>query len=124
MDTFILGVTLFTLIVLSLVTVIIYARSKFVSSGEVKITINGEKTILGVLDSIPVGEYSEIRMHVVEANIMLNDSSVYDMKIPSATPPREFKDGDTAILSCNITIDDKLGARFLGPWQWDRPDPS
>lgn len=45
--------------------------------------INGEKTILGVLDSIPVGEYSEIRMHVVEANIMLNDSSVYDMKIPS-----------------------------------------
>ena len=45
MDTFILGVTLFTLIVLSLVTVIIYARSKFVSSGEVNITINGERTI-------------------------------------------------------------------------------
>ena len=45
MDTFILGVTLFTLIVLSLVTIIIYARSKFVSSGEVKITINGKKTI-------------------------------------------------------------------------------
>ena len=45
MDTFILGVTLFTLIVLSLVTVIIYARSKFVSSGEVNITINGEKKI-------------------------------------------------------------------------------
>ena len=45
MDTFILGVTLFTLIVLSLVTIIIYARSKFVSSGEVNITINGEKTI-------------------------------------------------------------------------------
>ena len=42
MDTFILGVTFFTLIVLSLVTIIIYARSKFVSSGEVKITINGK----------------------------------------------------------------------------------
>ena len=45
MDTFILGVTLFTLIVLSLVTIIIYARSKLVSSGHVNITINGEKTI-------------------------------------------------------------------------------
>jgi Na+-transporting NADH:ubiquinone oxidoreductase subunit F len=43
MDTFILGVTLFTLIVLALVTIIIFARSKFVSSGEVSITINGEK---------------------------------------------------------------------------------
>ena len=45
MDTFILGVMLFTLIILSLVTIIIYARSKFVSSGEVNITINGEKKI-------------------------------------------------------------------------------
>ena len=45
MDTFILGVTLFTLIVLALVTIIIFARSKFVSSGEVNITINGEKKI-------------------------------------------------------------------------------
>jgi Na+-transporting NADH:ubiquinone oxidoreductase subunit F len=33
------------LIVLSLVTIIIYARSKFVSSGEVSIKINGEKNI-------------------------------------------------------------------------------
>ena len=45
MDTFFLGITLFTLIVLSLVTIIIYARSKFVSSGEVSININGEKNI-------------------------------------------------------------------------------
>jgi Na+-transporting NADH:ubiquinone oxidoreductase subunit F len=45
MDTFFLGITLFTLIVLSLVTIIIFARSKFVSSGEVSIKINGEKNI-------------------------------------------------------------------------------
>ena len=45
MDTFFLGITLFTLIVLSLVTIIIVARSKFVSSGEVSININGEKNI-------------------------------------------------------------------------------
>ena len=50
MDTFILGVTLFTMIVLSLVTVIIFARSKLVASGDVNITINGEKTI-----TVPAG---------------------------------------------------------------------
>jgi len=38
--------------------------------------------------------------------------------IPSAPPPQHFKDGDTAILSCKILMDDKLGARFHGPWQW------
>ena len=45
MDTFLLGITLFTLIVLSLVTIIIFARSQLVQSGEVNITINGEKNI-------------------------------------------------------------------------------
>ena len=50
MDTFILGVTLFTMIVLSLVTVIIFARSKLVASGDVNITINGERTI-----TVPAG---------------------------------------------------------------------
>ena len=45
MDTFLLGIMLFTLIVLSLVTIIILARSKLVSSGEVNISINGEKNI-------------------------------------------------------------------------------
>ncbi len=45
METFTLGVALFTLIVLALVTLIILARSKLVSTGDVSITINGEKTI-------------------------------------------------------------------------------
>ena len=50
MDTFVLGITLFTMIVLSLVTIIIFARNKLVSSGDVNIRINGEKTI-----SVPAG---------------------------------------------------------------------
>ena len=50
MTTFGLGVLLFTLIVLVLVTFILAARSKLVSSGNVNITINGEKTI-----SVPSG---------------------------------------------------------------------
>ena len=45
MNTFFLGIVLFTLIVLTLVTIIIYARSKLVSSGAVNVIINGEKTI-------------------------------------------------------------------------------
>ncbi len=40
-----LGVTFFTIIVLTLVAVILFAKSKLVASGTVKISINGEKTI-------------------------------------------------------------------------------
>ena len=50
MDTFVLGITLFTMIVLTLVSIIIFARSKLVSSGDVNITINGGKTV-----SVPAG---------------------------------------------------------------------
>ncbi len=50
MATFGLGIVLFTLIVLALVSIIIAARSKLVSTGNVNITINGEKTI-----SVPAG---------------------------------------------------------------------
>ncbi|MBE3637865.1 NADH:ubiquinone reductase (Na(+)-transporting) subunit F [Mangrovicoccus algicola] len=50
MSTFILGVCLFTVIVLALVTIILSARSRLVSSGNVNIEINGEKTI-----SVPAG---------------------------------------------------------------------
>ncbi|MCR9085868.1 MAG: NADH:ubiquinone reductase (Na(+)-transporting) subunit F [Rhodobacteraceae bacterium] len=45
METFSLGVLFFTLIVLALVTIILIARSRLVSTGDVNITINGEKTI-------------------------------------------------------------------------------
>ena len=44
MATFGLGIVLFTLIVLALVTIILAARSKLVSTGNVNITINGEKS--------------------------------------------------------------------------------
>jgi Na+-transporting NADH:ubiquinone oxidoreductase subunit F len=50
METFTLGVALFTLIVISLVTLIIFAKSKLVSTGDVNITINGGKTI-----TVPAG---------------------------------------------------------------------
>jgi len=40
-----LGVSFFTVIVLTLVAIILFAKSKWVASGNVKISINGEKTI-------------------------------------------------------------------------------
>ena len=50
MNTIILGVVMFTAVVLGLVAVILFARSKMVSTGDVKIEINGEKTI-----TVPAG---------------------------------------------------------------------
>ena len=50
MDTIILGVVMFTVVVLGLVAIILFARSKMVSTGDVKILINGEKTI-----TVPAG---------------------------------------------------------------------
>lgn len=50
METFGLGILLFTLIILGLVTFILFARSRLVSTGNVNITINGEKTI-----AVPAG---------------------------------------------------------------------
>ena len=41
----VLGVVMFTIIVVSLVLVILAARSKLVSSGDVTVTINGEQKI-------------------------------------------------------------------------------
>ena len=48
--TIVIGVTMFTAIVLALVAVILVARSRLVSGGTVNIEINGEKTI-----SVPAG---------------------------------------------------------------------
>ena len=50
MTTFGLGIALFTVIVLTLVTIILLARSRLVSTGNVNIVINGEKTV-----SVPAG---------------------------------------------------------------------
>ena len=50
MNEIILGVLMFTAIVLALVLIILFAKSKLVSSGNIKLSINGEKTV-----EIPAG---------------------------------------------------------------------
>lgn len=64
MDTIILGVGMFTVVVLSLVAVILFARSKMVSSGDVTIEVNGEKTI-----TVPAG--GKLLQTLSEANLFL-----------------------------------------------------
>lgn len=51
-------------------------------------TINLLELMNGVTDvlaeaEVPSGEYKEIRLHVVKAEIVLNDGTTYDLKIPS-----------------------------------------
>ena len=46
METFTLGIVFFTMIVITLVTVIMFAKNKLVSTGDVNITINGEKLLV------------------------------------------------------------------------------
>ena len=48
--TIVFGVSMFTVMVLLLVVMILFARSRLVSTGEVSILINGEKTI-----TVPAG---------------------------------------------------------------------
>ena len=50
MNEIVLGVLMFTVVVLALVLVILFAKSKLVRSGYVKLVINGEKTVM-----IPAG---------------------------------------------------------------------
>jgi hypothetical protein len=43
---------------------------------------NGKTSILAEAD-VPEGIYREIRLHVIDAGIMLNDSTTFDLKVPS-----------------------------------------
>lgn len=43
---------------------------------------NGITTVLGEQE-IPVGNYDEIRLHIIDAGIVLTDGTEYDLKVPS-----------------------------------------
>ncbi|MGS2723337.1 NADH:ubiquinone reductase (Na(+)-transporting) subunit F [Porticoccus sp. GXU_MW_L64] len=62
--TIVIGVAMFTIIVLALVAFILSARSKLVSSGDVAIDINGEKTI-----HVPAGD--KLLQTLAEAGLFL-----------------------------------------------------
>ena len=62
-----LGVVFFTLIVLTLVTIILFAKSRLVASGNVNIEINGEKTIQVPVGSKLLGALADSKLFVPSA---------------------------------------------------------
>ena len=62
-----LGVVFFTLIVLALVTIILFAKSRLVASGNVNIEINGEKTIQVPVGSKLLGALADSKLFVPSA---------------------------------------------------------
>ena len=45
MQTVVLGVLMFTIVVLAMVTIILFARARLVATGTVKIEVNGERIV-------------------------------------------------------------------------------
>ena len=64
METIFFGVGMFTAIVLALVLVILFARSRMVNSGAVNIVVNGERTI-----TVPAG--GKLLQTLADANLFL-----------------------------------------------------
>ncbi len=62
--TIVYGVGMFTVIVVALVMIILFARSRLVSSGNVSIEINGERTI-----DVPAG--GKLLQTLADANLFL-----------------------------------------------------
>ncbi|MGI9507954.1 MAG: NADH:ubiquinone reductase (Na(+)-transporting) subunit F [Geminicoccaceae bacterium] len=120
MADFALGVTLFTAVILSLVAIILFARSKLVASGTVDIEVNGERTIkapvgaklLGALagESLFVssacgggGTCAQCRVKVAEGG-----GSILPTELAHITK-REAREGDR--LSCQVTVKQDMKIR-------------
>ena len=108
-----LGVGFFTLIVLMLVAIILFAKSKLVASGSVKILINGEKTLVVPAGGKLLGVLAENSLFVPSAcggggtcaqcRVKIHDGggSILPTEETHITK-REAKCGDR--LSCQVTV--------------------
>ncbi len=108
-----LGVGFFTLIVLTLVAIILFAKSKLVASGSVNILINGEKTIQVPAGGKLLGSLADHKLFVSSAcggggtcaqcrvKIHEGGGSILPTEETHITK-REAKAGDR--LSCQVTV--------------------
>jgi Na+-transporting NADH:ubiquinone oxidoreductase subunit F len=108
-----LGVSFFTLIVLALVAVILFAKSKLVASGNVKITINGEKEIEVPTGGKLLGALAENALFVSSAcggggtcaqcrvKVLDGGGSILPTEETHITK-REAREGER--LSCQVTV--------------------
>lgn len=113
MQEIILGVSLFTGIVLALVAIILLARSRLVASGNVQIEINGEKTIEAPVGGKLLGTLADAGLFVPSAcggggtcaqcrvKIFDGGGSILPTEESHITK-REARDGDR--LSCQVAV--------------------
>jgi len=128
----ILGVVLFTAIVIALVFVILQAKSALVASGHVDIIVNGEKTIQAPVGSKLLGALAESQLFVASACGGGGTCAQCRVKIhegggailPTETShisKREAADGDR--LSCQVTVKQDMKIvvpeEVFGVRKWD-----
>jgi Na+-transporting NADH:ubiquinone oxidoreductase subunit F len=114
--TIVYGVTMFTVMVLIMVVIILYARSALVSTGDVHIEINGEKTI-----TVPAG--GKLLQTLAEAKLFLPSACGGSM-LP--TEEAHFTRRDAAEgwrLSCQVAVKQDLKIHVpeevFGVKQWE-----
>lgn len=117
---FTLGVTLFTAIILSLVFIILFARSQLVASGAVEIEINGERTVKAPVGSKLLGALAEADLFVSSAcggggtcaqcrvQISEGGGSILPTELSHITK-REARDGDR--LACQVAVKQDMKIR-------------
>ena len=121
MENFIFGVTLFTAVILALVAVILFARSKLVASGEVEILINNERTIHVPAGGKLLGALAEENLFVASAcggggtcaqcrvKIDEGGGSILPTELSHITK-REAREGDR--LSCQVSVKQPMKIRI------------
>ena len=108
-----LGVVFFTIIVIALVSIIIFAKSRLVASGNVNIEINGEKTIQVPVGSKLLGALADSKLFVPSAcggggtcaqcrvKVFEGGGSILPTET-SHIPNKEAGGGDR--LSCQVSV--------------------
>ena len=121
MADFTLGVTLFTAVILALVAVILFARSKLVASGTVDIEVNGERTIKAPVGAKLLGALAGENLFVSSAcggggtcaqcrvQVKEGGGSILPTELSHITK-REAREGDR--LSCQVTVKQDMKIRI------------
>lgn len=125
-----LGVGVFTGVVLSLVMIILFAKSRLVAIGNVNIQINGEKTIKALVGSKLLGALADSKLYVSSACgggtcaqcwvQVLEGGGVILPTEETHISKREAREGER--LSCQVTVKQdmsiKVPEEVFGVKQW------
>ncbi len=132
MNEILLGVTLFTFIVLVLVALILFARSRLVATGNVSILVNDEKELKAPVGSKLLGALAESKLFVSSAcggggtcgqckvKVLEGGGAILPTEESHITK-REAREGDR--LSCQVTVKQDMKIEVpdevFGVKQWE-----